>query len=63
MLNYWWQEYLLCHFSQILTFVKYTTFHLGILLVKIEGVLLLRMDLWRTEEGSTRPLICILCLK
>ena len=45
------------------TIFKYTSFYLVILLIKIQGVLLLRMDLWRTEEASTRPLICILCLK
>ena len=33
-----------------------------ILLVKIQGVLLLKVDLWRKEEASICHLVCILCL-
>ena len=44
------------------TFVKQTSLYHVIVLVKIEGVLLLKMDLWRTEEASISHLVCILCL-
>ena len=44
------------------TFVKYTSFYLIILLIKIQGVLLLKMDLWRIEEASICHLVCISCL-
>ena len=35
-----------------LDFVKQTSLYHVILLIKIEGVLLLRMDLWRTPGAS-----------
>ena len=44
------------------TFVKQTSLYHVIVLVKIEGVLLLKMDLWRTEEASISHLVCILCI-
>ena len=44
------------------TFVKYTSFYLIILLIKIQGVLLLKMDLWRIEEASICHLVCIFWL-
>ena len=34
------------------TFVKETSLYYVILLVKVQGVLLLRMDLWRTPGAS-----------
>ena len=44
------------------TFVKKTSLHHVILLVKIQGVLLLKMDLLRIEEASISHHVCILCL-
>ena len=44
------------------TFVKQTSIHHVILLIKIQGVLLLKMDLWRIEEASIGHLVCISCL-
>ena len=44
------------------TFVKQTFVYLEILPVKIQGVLFLKMDLWRTEKASVRYLVCIWCL-
>ena len=41
-------------------FVKQTSLYHVILLIKIEGVLLLQMDLWRIEEASISHLLCIL---
>ena len=31
-------------------------------MIKIQGVLLLKMDLWRIEEASISHLVCILCI-
>ena len=42
------------------TFIKQTSIYQGILLVKIQGVLLFKMDQWRIEEASTSHLVCIL---
>ena len=42
------------------TFVKQTFLYHVIL--KIEGVLLLKMDMWRIEEASISHLVCILCI-
>ena len=44
------------------TFGKQTNLHHIILLIKIQGVLLLKMDLWRIEEASIGHLVCISCL-
>ena len=44
------------------TFVNQTSLHHVILLIKIRGVLLLKMDLWRIEEASISHLVCILCI-
>ena len=41
-------------------FVKQTSLYHVIVLVKIEGVLLLKKDLLRTEEASISHLVCIL---
>ena len=42
--------------------VKQTNLHHIILLIKIQGVLLLKMDMWRIEEASIGHLVCISCL-
>ena len=47
-------------YPQQIHFVKQTSLYHVI--VKIEGVLLLKMDLWRTEEASISHLVCILCI-
>ena len=40
-------------------FVKQTSLYHVILLIKIQGVLLLKMDLWRIEEASISHLVCM----
>ena len=42
------------------TFVKQTSLCHVILLIKILGVLLLKMDLWRIEVASISHLVCLL---
>ena len=44
-------------------FLKFFLGHYHVILfIKIQGVLLLKMDLWRIEEASISHLVCILCI-
>ena len=45
------------------TFVKQISLFHVILLIKIQGVLLLKIDLWRIEDASISHLACILCIE
>ena len=48
------------HFSVKANFLKFLPSKNLRLFIKIQGVLLLLMDLWMTKEGCIRHLICIL---